>query len=69
MEKGTHMKEEKQVIDMANFLYTTYCEEVGGFSFKGDLLPTWDIFYSDKSKAKQSTAWVNTARRLIRLGD
>lgn len=47
---------------VAERLYTTYCEAVGNVNFKGDPLPTWEEFYNDESKRKQSIAWIEVAR-------
>lgn len=52
---------------VANELYTTYCQSVGGKAFNGDDLPAWDAFRADPSKQKQSDAWVATAERAIQL--
>ncbi len=46
---------------VAGELYDEYCAKVGGKNFKGDPLPTWIEFRADKSKSKQSDAWVAVA--------
>lgn len=52
---------------VAERLYTTYCQAVGGKAFNGDPLPNWEEFYNDESKKKQSIAWVETARAAMFL--
>lgn len=48
--------------DIAELLYDTYCENVGGVAFNGDKLPTWDEFAADDSKKKQANAWRAVAK-------
>lgn len=52
---------------VAERLYTTYCQAVGGVNFKGDPLPDWEEFYNDESKRVQSTAWLKTAEAAMDL--
>lgn len=52
---------------LAKELYTVYCEQVGGYAFNGDLLPTWEAFRADPSKSKQSDAWVVVASKAMYL--
>lgn len=47
---------------LANRLYSTYCEAVGGVAWNGDKLPTWEEFSADPSKQKQVLAWLETAK-------
>lgn len=47
---------------MARDMYAAYCEAVGGKSFNGDHLPTWETFRSDPEKQKQSDAWIAAAK-------
>ena len=47
---------------LANNLYTHYCEKVGGIAFNGDPLPTWEEFSIDPNKTKQSSAWLEVAK-------
>ena len=51
----------EQSEETAGKLYETYCTEVGGKAFNGDILPGWKEFRADKSKKKQSDAWVQVA--------
>jgi hypothetical protein len=50
---------------LAEDLYTTYCENVGGVAFNGDPLPTWEEFKANPEKEKQVNAWVAMAVRAI----
>jgi hypothetical protein len=52
---------------VAEELYKTYCEAVGGVAFNGDKLPDWKEFSSDPNKKKQSDAWLTTADRAMSL--
>jgi hypothetical protein len=52
---------------VAEALYTTYCEAVGGVAFNGDPLPAWKEFVADSKKQKQAQAWLSTADRAIQL--
>lgn len=52
---------------VAERLYTTYCQAVGGKAFNGDPLPDWEEFYNDESKRVQSTAWIEAARAAMFL--
>ncbi len=49
-------------ITLAGILYETYCEQVGGKAFNGDLLPSWTEFLNDPAKGKQAAAWITVAR-------
>ena len=42
---------------LAEFLYQTYCEAVGGVAYDGKQLPTWAEFVKDPAKTKQAQAW------------
>jgi hypothetical protein len=60
------MKTKKHTSDIENtagLLYETYCTEVGGKASNGDPLPNWTAFRADRSKKKQSDAWVAVARK------
>jgi hypothetical protein len=46
---------------LADFLYTAYCDAVGGKAFNGDPLPDWETFSKDPAKQKQVNAWLATA--------
>lgn len=52
---------------VAEALYTTYCEAVGGVAFNGDPLPGWQQFSTDPTKEKQANAWLAAADRAMRL--
>ena len=52
---------------VAGVLYSEYCEAVGGFAFDGALLPTWEEFQDDETKAKQVNAWIAVGEAAIRL--
>lgn len=52
---------------IAEELYRVYCEAVGGVAFNGDPLPSWQEFYADPNKKKQSDAWLVAADRAIQL--
>jgi hypothetical protein len=45
----------------AEELYETYCEAVGGKSFDGSPLPSWESFKKDPEKAKQVRGWMAVA--------
>ena len=49
-------------LEFAAILYTEYIYAVGGVTFNGDPLPSWEEFRSDTSKNKQSDAWVEAAK-------
>jgi hypothetical protein len=51
----------KEIENLADVMYTTYSREVGGVAFNGDPLPTWEEFYNDHTKEKQSNAWLHAA--------
>jgi hypothetical protein len=52
----------RQVDEMAEKMYTKYCEAVGGKAFNGDPLPAWKDFVSDEKKLKQVVAWREVAK-------
>lgn len=52
---------------VAEALYTTYCEAVGGVAFNGDPLPDWKTFSDDGEKVKQANAWLAAADRAMQL--
>lgn len=52
---------------IAEELYRTYCEAVGGVAYNGDPLPAWLEFSSDPNKTKQADAWRAAADRAIQL--
>lgn len=56
-----------RVEDIAEKLYETYCEAVGGLAFNGDKLPSWPEFAADPNKQKQADAWRAAARMAIDL--
>jgi len=45
----------------AKIAYEKYCEVVGGRSHDGKKLPNWEEFEGDKSKTRQSIAWIHAA--------
>jgi len=49
--------------NLAGFLYSAYCESVGGVNFQGDPLPLWYDFRADQTKTKQSDAWIAVAKK------
>jgi len=62
------MKDAQQIIYyLAEHLYTTYCEKVGGKAFNGDNLPTWEGFSSDPTKQKQAQAWIAVAESAVEI--
>jgi hypothetical protein len=53
------------IINLAGFLYDTYCFAVGGVAYDGKMLPTWDEFRFDPSKEKQVAGWYAVAEASI----
>jgi hypothetical protein len=53
--------------ELAEKLYTKYCQAVGGKAFNGDPLPSWPEFVEDPAKAKQANAWIIVAEEANRL--
>lgn len=53
------------MFNLAEAMYTEYCEAVGGKSYDGKPLPTAKEFFDDDSKAKQAMAWVKAAGKAI----
>lgn len=51
--------------EMAEVMYTEYCEAVGGKAYDGKPLPTAREFFDDDSKAKQSMGWLRAAGKAI----
>jgi|TARA_R110000787_G_scaffold336_8_gene1218 hypothetical protein len=51
----------------AGIMYTAYCEAVGGIAYNNDPLPTWDEFYKDSNKTKQSEAWIESANAILQF--
>lgn len=51
--------------EMAEVMYTEYCEAVGGKSYDGKPLPTAREFFNDDSKAKQAMGWLRAAGKAI----
>ena len=49
----------------AGAAYNAYCDAVGGKSFKGDDLPTWEAMCNDNSKTKLVEAWCRAADATI----
>lgn len=47
--------------ELAEKLYTAYCQAVGGHAYNGDTLPDWKTFRSDPKKRTQSNAWLVVA--------
>jgi hypothetical protein len=52
---------------LAEHLYTTYCDAVGGKAFNGDPLPTWAVFSVDPNKQVQAQGWRAAANRALIL--
>jgi hypothetical protein len=50
---------------IAEMLYSTYSNAVGGKAFNGDTLPDWQTFRNDPSKVKQTTGWIACAEAVI----
>lgn len=46
---------------LAEEIYETYCEGVGGKAFDGTALPSWTVFSKDPEKAKQTRGWLAAA--------
>lgn len=51
----------KNVEEVAEELYETYCKAVGGVSYMGDPLPRWKSFSIDPAKKVQADAWREAA--------
>jgi hypothetical protein len=56
-----------KTLEIAEKLYETYCEAVGGKAFNGDPLPSWSEFFADPKKQTQASAWVATAFKAKQL--
>jgi len=52
---------------IAEIMYTTYCEAVGGKAFNGYPLPPWAVFVVDPTKQKQVKAWRAVGRVALHL--
>lgn len=52
---------------LADILYTTYCDSVGGKAYNGDPLPSWRKFSTDPKKEKQTRGWLDAAQKAIKL--
>lgn len=52
---------DSEIVQIAGELYAEYCKTVGGLSFNGDPLPTWDEMRADKTKRKIVKAWCAVA--------
>lgn len=50
---------------LAETLYATYCEAVGGKAFNGDPLPTWQEFVADNWKQAQVQGWRAVATKVL----
>lgn len=49
--------------EIAEELYETYCEFVGGKAWNGDPLPEWSVFRADPKKRLQSEGWIAVAKK------
>lgn len=54
---------------LARVLYTIYSEAVGGVAYDGKPLPTWEEFYANPAKQKQSGGWLVMADWLQNMTD
>lgn len=54
-----------KAIQLAEKMYTAYCQAVGGVAYNGDPLPDWETFKADPAKQKQAFAWVEAAEEAI----
>ena len=52
-------------IELAEIIYTEYCDKVGGVAFNGDPLPSWSDFHADPKKTKQANAWIAAAEAAL----
>jgi hypothetical protein len=52
---------------IAEKLYETYCESVGGKAFNGDPLPNWLQFSMDPAKEVQANGWRSVALKAREL--
>ena len=59
------MTDQEIIEEVAEDLYTLYCQKVGGKNFQGDPLPGWQEFGSDPKKTLQANAWRAVAARAI----
>lgn len=57
---------DKAVAELADALYTRYCEAVGGKAFDERPLPTWQEFSTNPHRKKQADAWVEVAKEALR---
>jgi hypothetical protein len=48
----------------AGIMYEAHRKEVGGKSFSGEPMPTWEAFRSDPEKKAASDVWLTSARAL-----
>jgi hypothetical protein len=55
------MSADLRVQYLAELMYTTYCESVGGVAHDGQPLPTWSVFAADPARSKQAEAWRKAA--------
>jgi hypothetical protein len=46
---------------LAQVLYMSYCEAVGGVAYDGKPLPSWQEFSTDPTKKKQTLGWMAAA--------
>lgn len=60
-------KEQPDLDEHADLLYSVYCEAVGGVAFNGDPLPAWADFAADPNKQKQADAWRSVAKQSLNL--
>jgi hypothetical protein len=58
-----------KINEIASMLYTEYCIAVGGLSFNGDPLPSWEEFSNDSTKEKQANAWRVVAEKSLFVKD
>ncbi len=47
--------------NLGGIAYDAYCKSVGGVSWNGDKLPTWDEMCLDEKKQKLVVAWCASA--------
>lgn len=52
---------------IAGQLYEEYCYAVGGCSYDGQPLPSWESFNDDPTKSVQSNAWVQVGRKAVNM--
>jgi hypothetical protein len=55
----------ENIEELAKAMYTKYSDSVGGKSWDGNLLPSWEEFSSDVNKQLQANAWRNASHEAL----